>query len=652
MAPSRAPGAISVIKEPLLGLRSIVIKPTDLTREQLLLIYNNTSDLVFLIEVAAAGRYRVAAVNRAYLQRTQLEHGDIVGRSIDDVLKPEQHEYVKSRYDQAVAHGGPWSYETRTTLRGETIYLDTTLVPVFDEDEGRCTQLIGVSRDITQSKMEQKALKREKQRAENYLDIAEAVIVALDRQGRISMLNRKGYSMLGYPEGSLTGRNWCELVIAPDKQDRFMDGFRRCIEAGVVDKNVNYVHTRTGDRILISWANAIIRGDEGEILGVLSSGEDITDRRRAEQAMIAGQRVLAADEVVAAVAHDFNNSLQGILGNIEIARTMADRPEALGRHLETASKLADDAARRLKVLRGGHDGRAAGEPLDLHEVIEDVIVQTQPLWKDEAQRLGHDIRIERQFSRHVRPSVGSPGELRTVLYNVIKNSIEALPAGGKIRIRTGFNKGTNVIAVSDDGIGMDSETSTRIFQPFFSTKGLESGRGLGMSASHGIVRAHGGEIRVKQSAPGLGTTIELRLCAVHSGSEPAEARPADARSRQHTILWVDDDPEIASLARSYIASLGHLGDVATGGDEALALARRNAYSVVITDVGMPGMNGLDLARCIHRDIDPRLPIIVLTGWGDSVADTGQLPASVVHVISKPIRLDAVREMLNDLPSSC
>jgi len=628
-----------------------MITPDHLTKEQLQLIYNNTSDLVFLIEVSADGTYRLESVNPAYLQRTQLKAGDLAGRTIQDILPPEQFEYVKARYDEAVAAGGPFNYHTRTILRGSDIYLDTTLVPVFD-DTGGCTHLIGVSRDITQTKLEQHALKIEKQRAENFLDIAEALILALDRNADITLLNRKGYRMLGYPEGSLTGRNWIELCIAPDKQEAFRRGFEQMIETGTVDRNVNYVTTRSGERLLISWANAIIRDADGNVSGLLASGEDITDRRRAEQALVASQRVLAADEVVSAVAHDFNNSLQGILGNIEIAQVTRNDPDRIDKYLNAAAKLADDAARRLRVLRGRSGGSVINEfeNLDLHELIDDVVAQTQPLWKDEAQRHGRDIVIRRQFARNLRPMSGNRSELRSVLYNIIKNSVEALPSDGEIRIRTHHVDGCNTVTISDTGVGMDTATSTRIFQPFFSTKGLEAGRGLGMSASHSIVLAHRGAIRVTDTAPGAGTTIEVRLPASVAPDSAAAGESAGPGTRSHKVLWVDDEPEIRALAGNYLAALGHTGDVADSGAAALELLDRHEYSVVVTDVGMPGMSGLELASRIREQFGRHLPVIALTGWGETVQEGDSAPEGILSVLSKPIRLEKLKQVLDSLPA--
>jgi PAS domain S-box-containing protein len=624
-------------------------KRPELTREQIRLIYDHTSDLVFLIGVMDGGGYRVESVNRAYLERTQLTPEEIVGLPIEKVLHPDQYAYVRARYDEAVASGNAYRYETRTRMRGQTIYLDTTLVPAYAEQ--RCTHLVGVSRDITENKRERQALAREKQRAENYLDIAEALIVALDRNCRITMLNRKGYRMLGYPLGSLTGRDWCELTIAPEKRAAFRRGFNAFLDSSDAQRNVNYVRTRNGERRLISWANALIRDDDGAVTGILSSGEDITDRKHAEQALITSQRVLAADEVVSAVAHDFNNSLQGILGNIEMALAVGANGKFQD-YLQTATKLADDAARRLRTLREPKIAHTDGEAerLALQDIVDDAIAQTRPLWKDEAQRHGRDLRIRSELPAAPLEVTGNRSDLRTVLYNVLKNAVEAIEDAGEILISGGADGGTAVITVRDTGIGMDRETSTRVFQPFFSTKGLEAGRGLGMSAAHGIVAAHGGTIAVQHTRPGAGTIIRLELPLAEAPEAAAPQPAAGVETGSHRVLWVDDDPDIRALAANYIRTLGHSGDVVDSGAAALAHLERNPYSVVITDVGMPGMSGLELARQIATRGAAAPPVVAITGWGDSINTEDAPPEGVHSVLAKPVRLQKVREILDALPA--
>ena len=182
-----------------------------LSREQLDLIYGSIDDLIFLVAESAEDRYVCVSVNSSYLEASgqSIEHFE--NRPIEDIFEPEEQAYLVTQYGQAMRSGGPLRYETRSELGGRRVYLETTLVPVSDTDGKR--YLVGVSRDITERKQEQRALQQEKARAESYLDIAEAIILALDTSGRILMLNKKGHELLGYPAHSLIGERWdvCEL---------------------------------------------------------------------------------------------------------------------------------------------------------------------------------------------------------------------------------------------------------------------------------------------------------------------------------------------------------------------------------------------------------------------------------------------------------
>lgn len=621
----------------------------NLSIDQLRLIYDNTHDLIFLIGVDEVGDFHVLSVNQSYLDHTQLTADKIVGKPIRKTLSPEQHDYVYNQYSTAIDSRGPYTYETRTRMRGRDIYLHTTIVPVFD-DNGECIYLIGVSRDITTNKLERKLLEQERDRAENYLNIAEALIVGLDKDANITSLNRKGYQILGYPEGSLTGKNWCELCIEPGKHDLFWQNWGQTTTNTLVSRNVNYICARDGSRILMSSANSVILDDNGEFAGILSSAEDITDRRRAEKAMIASQRQLAAGEVAAAVAHDFNNSLQGILGNIELALASTGLPEDVRERLKTATDLAGDAANRIKVLQryAGADAKTAQDDIDINRLVEDVIGQTQHLWKDDAQRRGSAITILREFDDELTASLGSMSELRSALYNVMKNSIEAITGEGAITLTTRRHGVDNIIRVNDTGAGMNDEAAARLFQPFFSTKGLETGRGLGMSATLSIIRGHKGEITLVESTPGVGTTIEIRLPAAETRAAIAEAAQQDPIVNHHIILWVDDDAAVRSLATNYISALGHEGDVAESGAQAIEMLSKKRYSVVITDIGMAGMNGFELAERIEQDPDLGIPVIALTGWGEDVLEPGQEAPGITSLLAKPIRLADLKQTLDDV----
>ncbi len=616
---------------------------TDTPAHDLLrLVFDNTSDSIFLLAVEEENQYRVLTVNARFLATTNSTAEEVVGKRIDQLFAGASLQYLQTQYQSAIDLAGPLRYETRTDPSSRETYIDTLLVPIFDANR-KCTHLIGVSRDITRSKSERKALEEEKRRAENYLNIAEAMVVAIDKNANLTMMNRKGYQMVGYPEGSLTGRNWCDLFIAEEKRQAFMENYTDLLTRRDIKPTINYIRAADGRKILMRWANSIIFDNAGQPAGILSSGEDITDRRRAEKALIASQRMLAAEEVVSAVAHDFNNALQGILGNIELA--MASISDQQARHrLENAARLAGDAANRIRVLQqrrtAPQDEGASLERVDLTDLLADMVQGTRHLWHDDASRQGKNIRVETNLHDELIFIDGHPEELRTVFTNIVKNAVEAIQGEGSITLSTSLQNGDAVVVVTDDGMGMYAETSARIFQPFFSTKGLETGRGLGMSASHAIVRNHGGELLVRDTAPGAGTSIEVRLPAIRQDGPVPEGEATD----NHRILWVDDDPDVLRLAAGYMQILRLQGDTAEGGRQALEKLAMNDFSVIITDIGMPGMSGFELAANI-RASGRSLPIIGLTGWGEQVESDVAERKPFSQILGKPIRLSELKSVL-------
>lgn len=619
------------------------------TLEQYELIFDNTFDSIFLIGVEGKDRYRILSVNKRLLTVTGRSPEDLVGKTIDEVYEGRYRDYLIEKYGKAIAAGEPFRYETHTAGESVEVYIDTTMVPIFD-DAGQPTHLIGVSRDITRQRLERRALEREKQRAENYLNIAEAIIVALDPGCNVTMMNRKGYLILGYPEGSLTGRNWCDVCVPASNRQRFMEGFKGAFEVGHVGANVNEIVTADGDIRLVSWANTMVLNEDGKPTGVLSSGEDITDRRRAEKSLIASQRLLAAEEVIAAVAHDFNNSLQGVLGNIDLALTKPGLDDDARRHLETAARLTEDAASRIRKLQQATEIEPSEtyKAVAIDELINEVIAQAEPLWGEGARQRGVSIAIEREFAPESSAVRGNRSELRTVFYNVVKNAIEAMESDGTVRFETAVDDDMNVVLVKDTGVGMDFDTSARVFQPFYSTKGLEAGRGLGMSSAHGIVRAHGGDMLIRDTAIGRGTTIEIRLPTSElMGGFPKAAVPDDKPG--HCVLWVDDDAAVRQFAENFFAGSGIRGEVATSAAEALQMMDFGDFTLVITDIGMAGMDGMELARRLRQD-NPDLPVVALTGWGDRRKRSAADSPVFDEILAKPVSLRQLREVLQRYPA--
>ncbi len=375
---------------------------------------------------------------------------------------------------------------------------------------------------------------------------------------------------------------------------------------------------------------------------------DITQQRRAEEALIQSQRISAIGELSSGVSHDFNNSLQGVLGNIELA-LQENIPLKARDYLETTSRLVTDAASRIQQLlrfSGQSECRKDREYLRLNHVVDDVVLQTRPLWKNESEKAGITIAVEKNFVEKELGVEANVGELRSVLYNLVKNSVQAMPEGGKLIFETGETEKNVYVTVSDTGTGMDEKTKTRVFQPFFTTKGFEQGRGLGMSTSYAIIKEYGGEIYIKESVLGKGSSIEIVL-PQSKRKETKSEKGISASQGAAKVLWVDDEELIRYIAKEQFVILGHHLDLAASGEEALDLLQNNQYDLMITDIGMPNMNGWQLAERIMGHY-PDMKIAAITGWGAEVSNGKKGKYGVAYTLGKPVHMAQLKNLIDQV----
>lgn len=361
---------------------------------------------------------------------------------------------------------------------------------------------------------------------------------------------------------------------------------------------------------------------------------------RTTQAQVIKQERLAALGVMASgIAHDFNNTLSSILGYGELLLESPDHTDYLKRIL-SAGQDARQIVRRLREFYKAGDTGETFAAVHLNPLIDQAVSLTMPRWNSQALTWGAQITIKRDF-KDLPLIAGNPVELRELFTNLIFNAVDALPHGGKIHIRTAAEGDTVVIRVSDDGLGMDSETARRCLEPFFTTKG-EQGTGLGLSVAHGIVKRHKGTIHI-ESEPHDGTTITLRFPANSEMSSPETLPVTPVLERPLKILLVDDQPIICELVSELLRSDGHTVDTAGSGGHALEKCQRVNYDLVITDLAMPGMNGGQLAGVL-RQLNPAKPIIMLTGFADLVGDIG-VSANIDRVLAKPASLEELRRAI-------
>lgn len=406
-----------------------------------------------------------------------------------------------------------------------------------------------------------------------------------------------------------------------------------------------------------------------QVAVALSNAYETAERKRAEESLQESNRQLKAalDELAATqrqivqqerlralgqmssgVAHDFNNALSPILGFSSI---LLEEPELLNdkekvtKYLQTINTAGQDAANVVSRLRGFYRSREKQEalkPFNLNQLVEQSISLTQPRWKDQALANGTTIKVETDLQK-IPVLAGNESEVREVLTNLIFNAVDAMPDGGTITLRTRANDSQAFLEVSDTGTGMTEETRQRCLEPFFTTKG-DRGTGLGLAMVYGIIRRHQGTINI-QSEPGKGTTFVIGL-PLGGKEEKDEPQPAEARalSRRLRILVMDDDPLALKATVECLLTDNHTVETATNGRQGLLKFHTGRYDLVLTDHGMPEMNGERVAAAIKR-VAPTVPVILLTGYGQTMLTPGESLGDVDLTVRKPLTRSGLRQAI-------
>ncbi len=375
--------------------------------------------------------------------------------------------------------------------------------------------------------------------------------------------------------------------------------------------------------------------------------------QEAQTESIRSEKLRALGQMSAGIAHDLNNTLATILGQIELLRLRATDPdiqESLA-ILETAASDGAQVVRRLQDFGRQRRGRPLG-PVDLAPVVQETLEITRPRWRDEPQRKGIVIHVESDLDG--MPAImGYAPEIREALTNLIFNAVDAMPQGGTLTFTAcalpEANAGGRVeLAVTDTGIGMPESVRAQIFDPFFTTKGPH-GTGLGLSVVYSIMERHGGRVDVS-SIPGRGTTFRLQFQGVVGDTATHRAEPSAAQIVARRLLLVDDDPAVRMTLGSLLRAAGHDVLEAEGGADGINLLMEVAPDLVITDLGMPEISGWDVARSVKSRY-PHVPVILLTGWGEDAASaegTDGDAQSIDRILGKPVRLQELLAAIDDL----
>ena len=395
------------------------------------------------------------------------------------------------------------------------------------------------------------------------------------------------------------------------------------------------------------------KAEEATLLSNRQLAAALGKLKEAQEEVIQRERMLALGRMANGIAHDFNNTLAPILGFSEL---LVMKPELLQEtqkarnYLEMIHTAAKDSARVVSRLREFYRYREKNEifsPVVLNDLIQQVVSMTQPRWKDQALAAGVNIEIRTEFG-NVPTVPGNEMELREAFANVLFNAIDAIQQRGIITIRTEVQGRWAVVTIIDTGVGMSEEVKERCLEPFFTTK-KDQGTGLGLGSVYGTIRRHEGEIDI-QSEPGKGTSVAISLPIEKNLKAPEAPKVASEASHPLRILVVEDEPLVREVLSVYLAEDKHVITVAGDGKEGLEkFTSGGPYDLVLTDRAMPEMNGDALAAAIKK-INPKMPIVLLTGFGDLMSGAGEQPEGVTMVVSKPFTLAVLRNAIDKVMS--
>lgn len=381
-----------------------------------------------------------------------------------------------------------------------------TVVPVRDLQGALTGSVMVVARDISELRRAEAEAFEHKAFMASLADLIPDEIYALDAGGRITWMNERAGAANGDVPTALVGRQFDELVSS-ESRDAVIANIKRTLTGDDTQGEMQAMRADGALRFVEAHTSPLWK--EGAVAGVLVFLRDLTERRRAHERMAQSDKLRAVGELAAGVAHNLNNSLTVIQGRAQLLQRRAT-DEATSKSLEVIIQAVADGSQTLRRILDFARREQAKEfaPLDLTELITTSVEIAKPKWhrKSGAGPGCVNVHVETRSPVYV---LGEKAELREVVLNLLFNAVDAMPDGGEIEIGTRGELESACFWVADTGKGMTPETVERIFEPFYTTKG-ESGTGLGLSASHGIITRHQGQIMVV-SEPGLGTRFEVRL---------------------------------------------------------------------------------------------------------------------------------------------
>ena len=590
--------------------------------EQLHTLINAMPDIICLKD--GVGRWLEA--NDFYLQLLLLDGVNYKGKK-DSELADYSPYYSNIFLEAEKSDEKTWlsrkiTRKEQTIPRPERINLifDIIIVPLFYHD-GKRKGIVLIGRDITDRKMAEDALQREMRFTKTIIESSPAFFVAIKKDGNIVLINHSMTSALGYTEDEVIGKDFLSTFIPENDWETLIEIFKKVCKMNLPTANENYILKKDGQKLLIEWHGIPIRSEKREFEYFLGVGLDVTEKKKLELQLNQARKMEAVGTLAGGIAHNFNNLLTGMQGYISLILMDIDSKNPHYKMLKSIEEQIQSGARLTRQILGfARGGNYEVKPININEIIEKT-----------ATMFGHtkkEVVIQKKFDNNLWTVEIDQGQIEQALLNLFVNAWQAMPRGGSLFLETTniilqesftrlyyCNPGKYVkITVTDTGIGIDDEKKERIFEPFYTTKEVGHGTGLGLASVYGIIKSHGGIIDVK-SEKGQGTTFSIYLPATEKKTEKLANKSETVQMGTGTILLVDDEQVIADVTSKLIANLGYNVIVARSGMEAINIykEKRSRIDLIILDIVMPGMSGRETFEALSK-INPEIKVILSSGY--------------------------------------
>ncbi|MGO9567917.1 MAG: PAS domain S-box protein [Desulfomonilaceae bacterium] len=588
------------------------------------------------------------------------EPEEVIGKEPFDLMPEKEATRFASKLQAVVRTGKPFRGLEIINKRkdGGLVVIETSGVPFFDS-EGKLLGYRGIDRDITERKQAEEALRKSEEKYRTILETIADGYHEADLKGNLTLVNDSLCEILGYSREELLGMNYFRFMDEANVKSTY-EAYIEVYRTGNVNPGFDTeVLRKNGTRGQVSISIAPIRDSEQRIKGFRGVFRDVTKHRQLEAQLQQAVKMEAVGRLAGGIAHDFNNLLTAVIGYTNLLMDQVPTDDVQGKRLAEIARAAERAAGLTKqLLAYGRKQVLDIRALDINEVISGMEEMLRRI-------IGEDIELVTVLSSLAGLVRADPGQIEQVLMNLAVNARDAMPNGGKLILETAnvlldedycrthseVESGAYImLAVSDNGQGMEPETISRIFDPFFTTKEKGVGTGLGLATLYGIVKQHGGHVGV-DSQVGRGTIFKVYLpCVEDFIVEVQQSKSSAPRPEgRETVLVVEDEEVVRNLTCEVLDILGYCTLAASDPEQAQALSRSHEGPIhlLLTDVVLPQMDGRSLYQTLSVT-RPEMKVLYCSGYTESfIVHHGVLDQGV-QFLAKPFTVDSLARKVRDI----